>query len=52
MVNTAATPVMKHETAVILAKDAIKPIIPAEIKRGFTACTLFYPKIEVGWNQF
>ncbi len=44
LVATRNAPVLREEIAVLLAKDAIEPVPPAEMRQEFTALTSSYPK--------
>ncbi len=43
--------ILREEIAVLLAKDAIEPVPPAEMRQGFTALTSSYPSKVVAFGQ-
>ncbi len=44
-------PVLREEIAVLLVKDIIEPVPPAERRQGFTALTSSYPRKVVAFDQ-
>ncbi len=44
-------PVLREEIAVLLAKDAIEPVSPAEMMQGFYSLTSSYPRKVVAFDQ-
>ncbi len=43
-------PVLREEIAVLLAKDAIEPVPPAEMRQGFYSPYFIVPKFTVRWR--
>ncbi len=51
LVAVRNAPVLREEIAVLLDKDAIEPVPPAERRQGFTALTSSYPRNVVAFVQ-